>query len=176
MSPEMFTKKLVNASPGLDVWALGCILYAMLVGKLPFRGDKAADVKSKIVHEQPPLPLSLNLSEEAKHLIRWMLDKNPEERARIFEISDHAWTANRKFTEEEKETIRVKEVEKLRVQAEAREKEREAMLEEKKLVASSKRSSVSPEKARAHKVISKVSDKDKNQEKDSRPRPFNGTK
>lgn len=32
MAPEVFKKKDVGASPGLDIWAIGCILYAMVVG------------------------------------------------------------------------------------------------------------------------------------------------
>lgn len=154
MAPEMFTQKNVAASPSLDVWALGCILYIMIVGRLPFRGDKAADIKTHIVNDQPAFPPSFELSEEVKHLIGWMLDKNMDDRARIFEISDHAWTVKRKFTQEEKDRIKEREMEKLRLEVELREKEREIILEEKKASVSitGKSSSSSPEKFRSFKA------------------------
>ena len=36
LSPEVVTGKNLNASPAMDIWAMGCILYAMLIGELPF--------------------------------------------------------------------------------------------------------------------------------------------
>ena len=40
LSPEVLTGKNLNASPAMDIWSLGCILYALLVGKLPFDDQK----------------------------------------------------------------------------------------------------------------------------------------
>lgn len=130
MAPELFTKKQSNASPALDVWSLGCILYALLTGNLPFRGDKSQDLKNKIVNDPITFPSSKNISEEAQHLIRRTMDKNPETRASIFEITDHAWTNGRQFTAEEKEKIKQQELLYQAIAKEAALKEKERMEEE----------------------------------------------
>jgi MAP/microtubule affinity-regulating kinase len=44
LSPEIFLTKNVGASPALDIWALGCILYALLVGELPFKGNTEKEI------------------------------------------------------------------------------------------------------------------------------------
>ena len=103
MAPELFTKKEVGASPGLDVWALGCILYSLVTGVLPFKASKGADVKLKIVNDPVEFPNDIPLSDEIQDIIQRMLDKNTETRATTFEISDHAWINGRNFTPEEKE-------------------------------------------------------------------------
>lgn len=36
LPPEIFENKNVNASPSLDIWSIGIILYQLVVGKLPF--------------------------------------------------------------------------------------------------------------------------------------------
>lgn len=38
MPPELLKEKNVTAGPPLDIWAIGCMLYAMVVGGLPFIG------------------------------------------------------------------------------------------------------------------------------------------
>jgi serine/threonine protein kinase len=107
MPPELFTQKNVGASPGLDVWSLGCILYALVVGKIPFRGETVADIKNKIVNEKYTFPSDLKLSDEVRDLLSRMLEKEPEKRASIYEISDHAWVNKRAFTDEER--VKIKE-------------------------------------------------------------------
>jgi serine/threonine protein kinase len=32
LPPEIFKGKNVGASPALDIWAIGCMLYAMVIG------------------------------------------------------------------------------------------------------------------------------------------------
>jgi MAP/microtubule affinity-regulating kinase len=38
MAPEVLTGKVDKIGPNLDVWALGCILFGMVCGVLPFNG------------------------------------------------------------------------------------------------------------------------------------------
>lgn len=102
MPPELFTQKNVVASPALDVWSLGCILYALVVGKIPFRGDSVPDIRQKIVCEPYALPPGLTLSEELVDLLARLLEKDPESRASVYEIGEHAWVGRRKFTDDER--------------------------------------------------------------------------
>jgi len=38
MPPEVLSGKIKRLEPSIDVWAMGIILYCMLVGKMPFSG------------------------------------------------------------------------------------------------------------------------------------------
>lgn len=36
MAPEVLSRKNVIASPAMDIWSVGCILFSLVVGSLPF--------------------------------------------------------------------------------------------------------------------------------------------
>jgi len=50
MAPEVLNGTAVNASPAIDIWALGCMLYCMVFYKFPFNGENAHQVKDKIIN------------------------------------------------------------------------------------------------------------------------------
>jgi serine/threonine protein kinase len=82
MSPEQARGKAIDART--DVWAFGCVLYEMLVGRAAFRGDSPTDTIVKIAMEEPdwsaiPKP-SDELSVELEQLIRKCIHKNPDSR------------------------------------------------------------------------------------------------
>lgn len=91
LAPEVITKKLYT--PACDVWALGVILYILLVGYPPFYGKSEMQTVSQIkkgafvFHSQP----WKNVSEEAKSLVSAMLVVNPENRITIKDILNHPW-------------------------------------------------------------------------------------
>jgi serine/threonine protein kinase len=39
MAPEILMKKPKAVGPPLDIWGMGCILFAMTTGALPFLGN-----------------------------------------------------------------------------------------------------------------------------------------
>lgn len=52
MSPEQ--AKGHKADHRADIWATGVVLYEMLAGHYPFRGDHPASILYAVVHEEPP--------------------------------------------------------------------------------------------------------------------------
>jgi serine/threonine protein kinase/regulation of enolase protein 1 (concanavalin A-like superfamily) len=57
MSPEQARGEPADASS--DLFSLGCVLYRLLAGRLPFRGDTILGVLSALATETPPSPRSL---------------------------------------------------------------------------------------------------------------------
>jgi serine/threonine protein kinase len=108
MPPEIFLRKNVGASPALDIWALGCILYTLVVGKLPFSGPKSSDVKNMIINDEVFFPKKLVLTDEIKDLILKMMTKEPEKRIIMHEIMDHPWIRRKKFTQEQRDELKIK--------------------------------------------------------------------
>lgn len=44
MSPEVLGGKTKKITPSIDIWAMGIMLYAMLVGRLPFNGSNNDEI------------------------------------------------------------------------------------------------------------------------------------
>ncbi|WNG54875.1 protein kinase [Archangium gephyra] len=80
MAPEQACGQPV--SPRTDLYAVGIILFEMLTGRLPFRGDSPMHVAIQQVQAQPPAPASLvdGLPPELDALVLRLLAKEPEQR------------------------------------------------------------------------------------------------
>ena len=76
LAPEMFMKKGYDKM--VDWWALGCLLYEMLVGQLPFPIKRGAKINLDIYKNKIKFPRYLN--EDARDLISQLLIIDPKKR------------------------------------------------------------------------------------------------
>jgi serine/threonine protein kinase/tetratricopeptide (TPR) repeat protein len=80
MAPEQIQGGEVDARS--DIFSFGVVLYEMLTGKLPFRGEHEAAMMYSIVNEEP-IPVEKfvpDISSELIHVLNRALEKDPEER------------------------------------------------------------------------------------------------
>jgi len=73
----------------LDIWGVGIILYRLLTGKPPFLADTPQAFMKAIVDADITIPA--RLSDNAKDLIRMILQADPENRPSIKKILKHPW-------------------------------------------------------------------------------------
>jgi len=80
MAPEQIQGK--NLDERCDLFSLGCVLYRMSTGKMPFSGTDMISTLMAVATEQPPPPRKLDPSLPAplSKLILRMLAKEPEDR------------------------------------------------------------------------------------------------
>ncbi|MEK7482812.1 MAG: protein kinase [Planctomycetota bacterium] len=88
MSPEQALGELENVDKNSDVFALGTILYNMLVGKPPFSGSSPVAVMKKIISTDPIFPRKINtrLSRGVESIIMKALEKEKSKRYQDAEV------------------------------------------------------------------------------------------
>jgi serine/threonine protein kinase len=79
MSPEQCKGESLDARS--DIYSLGCMLFAILSGKVPFDGDNPVKVLLKHLSDEPPaLPTDLGLKAGWNQVIKGCLAKEPSDR------------------------------------------------------------------------------------------------
>ena len=66
-----------KSTPSSDLWALGCIIYAMHVGKTPFEARSETLTFDNILTRTMEWPVDRELSEDTKDIIDKLLQVNP---------------------------------------------------------------------------------------------------
>lgn len=78
MSPQQARGKPLDART--DVWSLGVVIYEMLSGSKPFKGETMTDTLANILHREPE-PLKIGtLPDEFKQIVGKMLAKDIDKR------------------------------------------------------------------------------------------------
>ncbi|XP_078180405.1 calcium-dependent protein kinase 3-like [Carex rostrata] len=95
MAPEVLKR---NYGPEIDIWSAGVILYILLCGVPPFwaeteQGVAQAILRGNIDFKREPWP---NVSENAKDLVRRMLEPDPKLRLTAKQVLEHTWLQNAK--------------------------------------------------------------------------------
>jgi len=87
MSPEQARGKPVDTR--MDIWSFGCVVFEMLSGQIPFKGDTIADMLACLIDREPDWELlPRNTPRNMRVLLRRCLTKNP--RRRLRDIGDAA--------------------------------------------------------------------------------------
>lgn len=73
------------------MWAVGVILYLLLVGRFPFKGDSDSNMMSQILSERASVPGSAHCSSDAKDLIDKILEPDVSVRPSPTEALQHKW-------------------------------------------------------------------------------------
>ncbi|XP_011876141.1 PREDICTED: serine/threonine-protein kinase PLK1-like [Vollenhovia emeryi] len=89
IAPEVLYKQAYSYEA--DVWALGCILYALLVGQPPFDTATLKETYARICNNHYREVDDSIASRSGQDLIRWLLQSNPELRPSLERVKEHAY-------------------------------------------------------------------------------------
>lgn len=78
----------------VDWWALGILLYQMLVAQSPFSGEDEDKIYDEILTIEPPYPI--HMARDAVSILQQLLTRDPEQRlgsgpTDAQEIMSHVW-------------------------------------------------------------------------------------
>ena len=89
IAPEVLFGSAEGHSYEVDLWSIGVIFYAMLIGKPPFQSKDVKAIYAKIKTNEYDFPEDAEISVHAKDLITSLLTTDPDNRPAIDDIARH---------------------------------------------------------------------------------------
>ncbi|WP_086518219.1 Stk1 family PASTA domain-containing Ser/Thr kinase [Clavibacter michiganensis] len=82
LSPELVTRGIADTRS--DIYAVGIMMYEMLAGEQPFKGEQPMQIAYQHANDQVPTPSTTNPSVpvELDELVLWATARDPEQRPR----------------------------------------------------------------------------------------------
>ena len=62
-----------KSTPASDLWALGCIIYRMHVGKVPFADETESKIFERILNRELSFPEEAKLDDNTKDIVDKLL-------------------------------------------------------------------------------------------------------
>lgn len=92
IAPEVYVDEIYSTA--CDIWSLGVIMYVLLSGHLPIGGENINEIEERVMRYPGPsfkLKKWEQISEEAKDLLKKMLDPDYKARITAAEALKHPW-------------------------------------------------------------------------------------
>merc|ERR1739844_225356 len=89
-APEIIEE--AKAYPQSDAWSLGVLLYVLMSGQLPFKGESPEETKDNILQVRFKFEyLYKECTMEGTRLLMWIFKKAPIRRPSLEEVGAHRW-------------------------------------------------------------------------------------
>ncbi|KAH6622204.1 kinase-like domain-containing protein [Boeremia exigua] len=90
MPPELCVAKHGHVSGrAADIWSMGCTLYCLLFGRIPFEKHGMIELYQAI--RMDPVVFDSDCNEQLKNLLIRLLEKDPKKRINLEQLREHPW-------------------------------------------------------------------------------------